>query len=99
MQVGDESRREKYPIQLLSEHSRFRTHTQWFEADMLKEIDTEPFIKLSPADAAAYGIAEGDRVKAYNELGSVVLTAQINLPARRHGNVPERLGSWRIHRR
>ncbi len=78
LQVGDESRREKYPIQLLSEHSRFRTHTQWFEADMLKEIDTEPFIKLSPADAAAYGIAEGDRVKAYNELGSVVLTAQIN---------------------
>ncbi|WP_416241656.1 molybdopterin dinucleotide binding domain-containing protein [Eggerthella sinensis] len=78
LQVGDDARRETYPIQLLSEHSRFRTHTQWFEASMLKEIDTEPFIKLSPVDAAKYGVATGDRVRAYNELGSVVLTAQIN---------------------
>ena len=78
LQVGDEERRKTYPIQLLSEHSRFRTHTQWFEADMLKEIDTEPFIKLSPTDAATYGIQTGDQVRAYNELGSVVLTAQIN---------------------
>lgn len=78
LQVGDEERRQTYPIQLLSEHSRFRTHTQWFEVDMLKEIDTEPFIKLSPEDAEEYDIQAGDRVRAYNELGSVVLTAQIN---------------------
>lgn len=78
LQVCDNDRRKTYPIQLLSEHSRFRTHTQWFEVGMLKEIDREPFIKLSPEDAEEYHVAQGDRVRAYNELGSVVLTAQIN---------------------
>ncbi|RDC06283.1 molybdopterin-dependent oxidoreductase [Eggerthella lenta] len=95
LQVGNKERLQEYPIQLLSEHSRFRTHSQWWEVAMLKEIDTEPFIKLSVQDAETYGIVAGDRVRAYNELGDVVLTAQIN------AGLPQGLAtcpkSWEAH--
>lgn len=95
LQVGNQERLQEYPIHLLSEHSRFRTHSQWWEVDMLKEIDTEPFLKLSVDDAAEYGITTGDKVRVHNELGEVVLTAQIN------AGLPQGLAtcpkSWEAH--
>lgn len=69
---------EKYPFQIISDHSRFRTHGQWWDVPALLEIDTEPFLKINPDDAAKLGIKTGDKVKVYNDRGSVVLHAQLN---------------------
>lgn len=68
----------KYPFQMMSEHSKFRTHSQWWEVPALLEIDVEPLLKINPNDAVEYGVEEGDRVKVYNDRGSVVMTATLN---------------------
>lgn len=69
---------DRFPFQMLSEHSKFRTHSQWWEVPALLEIDVEPLCKINPSDAKEYGINEGDLVRIYNDRGSVVMRAAIN---------------------
>ena len=70
--------REKYPYHVISEHLRTRTHTQWWEAEYVKEYEPEPVVKINPADAAELGVAEGDSVRLYNDRGSVTIKAVLN---------------------
>ena len=72
----------KYPITLISERSKFKTHTMFNNAPMILELDPEPYVKMSPADAEAYGVAEGDVVKLYNDRGFVVIRVAINAGCR-----------------
>lgn len=69
---------EKYPLVFIQEHSRFRSHTQWFNVPMLKELDPEPLAKISREDAKARGIKTGDIVEVFNDRGKVVLKAEVN---------------------
>lgn len=78
-EVGyDNPLRKKYPYQLFSDHSRFRTHSQWWDVEPLVEIDKEPSIKMCPRDAEALGLAEGDVVRAYNDRGEMVMRVAIH---------------------
>lgn len=70
--------RQTYPFYLLSEHMRTRTHSQWWDVDYLKEYEPEPCVKMSPADAAAKGIVDGDVVRMFNARGTVTMKAYIN---------------------
>lgn len=69
---------EKYPFRIISDHVRFRTHTQWWDVPVLLELDPEPTVKINPADAKKYGIKTGDKVKIYNDRGYVVMKANLN---------------------
>ncbi|HHW07181.1 MAG TPA: molybdopterin-dependent oxidoreductase [Clostridia bacterium] len=69
---------QKYPLVFIQEHSRFRSHTQWFNTPMLKELDPEPLAKISRADAEARGIKTGDIVEVFNDRGRAVLKAEVN---------------------
>lgn len=73
----DAAVRETYPFHLISEHSRVRTHSQWWEVGYLTDIFSEPVVKINTDDAASLGIAEGDMVRLYNDRGSVVMKATI----------------------
>ena len=68
----------KYPFQMMSEHSKFRTHSQWWEVPALLEIDVEPLCKINPTDAEKYGIGDGDIVRIFNDRGSVTMRAALN---------------------
>lgn len=68
----------KYPLVFIQEHSRFRTHTQWFNVPMLRELDPEPLAKISPKDAESRGIETGDIVEVFNDRGKAVLKAEVN---------------------
>ena len=74
----------KYPLVYIQDHSRFRTHSQWFGTPNLRELDPEPYIRLNPDDAAARGIAEGDIAEAYNDRGHAVAKVRLD-PAVRPG--------------
>lgn len=75
----DAELRAKFPFQMISDHSRFQTHCQWWEVDLLRELaGGEPTLKINPIDAAEYGIQNGDQVKVYNDRGYVVMTAYLN---------------------
>ena len=73
---------QKYPYQLLSEKSKYRTHSQWLDVEVMRELDPEPYVNIGVADADAAGIAQGDTVKLFNDRGFVVVKANVvaNLP-------------------
>lgn len=78
LEVGVNSpAREKFPLQLISEHSRFRTHVQWYDVEALLEVDAEQYVYIGPEDAASYGIATGDKVKVHNDRGYLIAHALI----------------------
>jgi anaerobic selenocysteine-containing dehydrogenase len=75
-------RAKQYPMLLVSNHPRWRTHAQNDDITWLREIPTckvrgsdgymyEP-VWLHPEDAAKRGIRSGDIVKVYNERGTVL---------------------------
>ncbi len=69
---------EKYPFVLISEHVKFRTHTQWWDVPALAELDPEPLVKINSDDAAKYGVQNGDKVKLHNDRGYVIMKAIIH---------------------
>lgn len=78
LEVGEHSKiREKYPFQFISEHSRFRTHTQWGDVEALMEVDSKQWLYINPDDAAAIGIEDGDAVRIYNDRGELITHARI----------------------
>jgi molybdopterin guanine dinucleotide-containing S/N-oxide reductase-like protein len=75
-------RAEKYPLLLMSNHGRWRTHAQNEDITWTREITThkvkgwdgymyEP-VWINPKDAEARGIKDGDIVKMFNERGTVL---------------------------
>lgn len=75
-------RAKKYPFLLLSNHPRWRCHSQHDDVPWLREIDGckvvgpdgyayEP-VWVNPRDAAKLGLADGDVVALSNERGSVL---------------------------
>lgn len=78
-EVADDSPvRATYPFHLLSDHMRTRTHTQWWDVGYMKEYEPEPVLRINPADASEYGIADGDQVRVYNDRGYVVMIAALH---------------------
>lgn len=77
----------KYPLAVVAPHPRHSFHTMGDGKDgFMIDIkdhrvwkDGHPYwvIRVNSADAAARGIAEGDLVRAYNERGEVILSAQV----------------------
>jgi anaerobic selenocysteine-containing dehydrogenase len=79
--IGGE-RAKTYPLLLMSNHGRWRTHAQNDDITWTREIRThkvkcwdgyayEP-VWINPQDAAARGIKDGDIVKLFNERGTVL---------------------------
>ncbi|MBR2791001.1 MAG: molybdopterin-dependent oxidoreductase [Eggerthellaceae bacterium] len=68
----------KYPFHVLSEHDRFRTHSQWFDTQTLLELEPECTAKMNHLDADKLGLKDGDYIKLYNDRGFVVLRLVIN---------------------
>ncbi len=75
-------RAEDYPLILVSNHGRWRVHAQCDDISWTREVPTckmrgpdgyqyEPFW-ISPQDAAARGIENGDVVRVFNERGAVL---------------------------
>jgi anaerobic selenocysteine-containing dehydrogenase len=78
----------KYPLQLIMPHPRYTFHTHNDHKDSwTNEIKDHRVLhadgryywimRLSGKDAAARGIKDGDLVRAFNDRGSVVLSAQV----------------------
>jgi len=72
---------EKYPLQMISPHTRFSHHTMYDLLPWIKEIPQHRIFKdgyywhptrIHPTDASARGIQNGDIVKIYNDRGVVL---------------------------
>jgi anaerobic selenocysteine-containing dehydrogenase len=62
----------KYPLTFISVHALNKMNSQFSSREIFKE---EPFIRINPHDAENRGINDGEKVKVYNERGSLILKA------------------------
>lgn len=67
----------KYPLTLITSHTKFRTHTQWGNLPWLLEINPKQFLEINPVDAQSRGISDGDTVTVFNDRGSIQVRARI----------------------
>ena len=87
--AGDPSRFARHPLTLMSPkiHQRF-LNTSYSHLDAHAGPEGELFCELTAVDAASRGIAEGDRVRVFNDRGSLEAVARVPASPRcRSGNV------------
>jgi len=68
--------RQKYPLQLLTNHFKRRSNAQFETFPWLRELVAQRLI-INPVDAEARGIADGDTVLVHNERGVTVVPAWV----------------------
>lgn len=76
---GDTALAKRYPLALMSlkQHQRFlNSHYGGFEHHL--PDPPQPQLEIGAADAAARGIADGDRVRVYNHRGELFVTAAVS---------------------
>jgi anaerobic dimethyl sulfoxide reductase subunit A len=73
---GDADLGQRYPLQLVSPHSRFRAHSSYALLPRLVK-DDRPEIWLHPADAGARGVDNGAAVRVFNDRGELRLPALV----------------------
>jgi len=83
----------RYPLQLLTPNTKNRIHSQFGNLAMIRAKEGPPRLDLSPGDAAARGIRSGDCVRVFNDRGSLVLAARVDLGLR-EGCVSTFNGTW-----
>lgn len=83
----------RFPLTLLFSHSRHRIHSTFANLPKLKQLEPEPRVEIHPADAAHRALADDQRVRVYNERGSVCLKARLSADIK-PGVVVISEGSW-----
>jgi len=67
---------EKYPLQLISTHSKKRIHSNMHNNPWLSGLEPHS-VWISRADAEKRGIRQGDQVKVFNDRGAVLIAAKV----------------------
>lgn len=69
----------RFPLLLMTPHARWSIHSTYKVSPTLQRLQRgEPYAMLNPATARARGIADGDRMRMWNDLGEVVLQAKLS---------------------
>ncbi len=67
----------KYPLMLLTPHSRYRVHYLFWEHKWLKDHVYRHRVWINVADARVRGIKDGDKILVYNDQGKIVMPAYV----------------------
>jgi hypothetical protein len=66
----------KYPLQLITTHSKRRAHSQFDNLPWLKEQQPQ-MVTINSLDAESRGIRQGDPVKVFNNRGEMLIQAWV----------------------
>jgi anaerobic dimethyl sulfoxide reductase subunit A len=66
----------KYPLQLISTHSKRRANAQFDNIPWLRELEPQTVL-INSADARARSISDGDKVRVSNDRGEMVIPAEV----------------------
>jgi len=72
----DDQLSSKYPLQLLTSHYKTRAHSTWHNVPWMREIEPHS-AWISPVDAQARGIEDGDLVDVFNDRGRIRIPAKV----------------------
>jgi anaerobic dimethyl sulfoxide reductase subunit A len=67
---------QKYPLQLLTTHSKIRTHSTLEKVPWLKELEGQG-AWINPVDAQSRNIQNGDRIDIFNDRGRIRTVAYV----------------------
>ena len=87
---------QRFPLAFLSPPARNFLNSSFANLKRFRDLEGEPRLEMHPADAAARGIADGDKVRVYNDRGGYTLRARVNDKPRR-GVVVAPSVWWRKH--
>jgi anaerobic dimethyl sulfoxide reductase subunit A len=65
-----------YPLQLISTHSKRRIHSNMHTVGWLRNLEPHT-VWINHVDAEARGIINGDRVRVFNDRGTVLIEARV----------------------
>jgi anaerobic selenocysteine-containing dehydrogenase len=82
----------RFPLAMISPPARNFLNSTFVNVKSLRDIEGEPVLEISVADAAPRRIASGQRVRIFNERGSIVCKAIVGARARL--GVVNGLGVW-----
>jgi anaerobic selenocysteine-containing dehydrogenase len=72
----------RYPLAMISPPARNFLNSTFVNVKSLREAEGEPTLQIHPRDAAARGIADGERVRVFNDRGEFELAARVTERAR-----------------
>jgi nitrate reductase alpha subunit len=68
-----------YPLKMLMGHARHGVHSMWRDDPLLLSLQRgEPDIYVSPQDAQARGVTDGDLIRVFNSLGEFYALAHVS---------------------
>ena len=82
----------RYPLAMISPPARNFLNSTFVNVQSLRDIEGEPVLEISEADAVARGIATGDVVRVFNDRGCYHCKATVSSRAR--SGVVNGLGIW-----
>jgi anaerobic selenocysteine-containing dehydrogenase len=68
----------RWPLRLLTAPGYFQAHTAYEAVSFLQRREGAPFCVLNPRDAAARKLADGERVRLFNDRGTVRLSLRVS---------------------
>ena len=81
----------RYPLAMISPPARHFLNSSFVNVESLQATEREQRCELNPGDAAARGIADGDRVRVFNDRGSFLARARVSERTR-----PDLVVAWGI---
>ncbi|MEI7446667.1 MAG: molybdopterin oxidoreductase family protein [Burkholderiales bacterium] len=72
----------RYPLQMISPPARHFMNSTFVNVESLRRTEGEPAVDLNPADAAARGLADGARVRVFNDRGAFLARLRVSERAR-----------------
>ena len=89
---ADPERFKRFPLHLLTPKTEDRYLSQWAHDDSFDSAAVN-VVRMHPADAAARDVADGDRVRVFNDRGEVIFPLKTD-EAVREGVVVLPQGRW-----
>jgi anaerobic selenocysteine-containing dehydrogenase len=68
----------RWPLRLLTAPGYFQAHTAYSKVAFLRGREGPPFCVLNPADAASRNLADGSKVRLFNDRGTIGLVLRVS---------------------
>jgi anaerobic selenocysteine-containing dehydrogenase len=92
-EVADTELADRFPLALLTPKTHLFLNSTFPNQARQHGAQPEPYVVVHPRDAAPRGIADGDRVRVFNDRGTFVIRAHVSDDARR-GVAVAPMGWW-----